>query len=338
MRVESGEAGAINNRWQILIPVALLLFAGLVILHRDELAGVLSVLKEGRWAYFLAALGLQMIFFAFQAFMYRELLGIWKVSLDFTKVYLITLASSAGNKLIPSGGASGLAVFIGEARRDGVDAEVSLLTNAWFYLLDYLAFLLVVIWGAAYLFRSGGLTHTEELAVIVFTVIILAALSFFVLALKSTGMIINFLENRFRPRSHLIIRAKNIVIESLARSRITEKDRPRAGGRVAAAFLGGVGMQITDIAILIIAFKVVNYSVDTGMVVAGFGLASILSLVSMVPQGIGIYETSMTWLYTQMGVPFSIALTVALLYRGATFWFPVIPGIISIRLAGRTKA
>lgn len=327
--------GSPNNLWRGLLLLSLLLLAGLVLMHRDELINVVEALKRGEWVYFTLALGLQMLFFALQSFMYKELLGIWRVNLSYAKVYLITLASTAGNRLIPSGGASGLLLFIGEASRSGVGAEVSLLANAAFYLLDYTAFLLVVIWGFWYMLRRGQLNHTEELAVTVFIGLIIIAFILFITAIKHTDRLIEFIETRLHPRIPVLLRLKNKVVKSLVNSRLVEKSWSRARGKAALAFLAGIGLQLIDIAILFLSFMVVSYSADPGMLVAVFGLSAILSLASMVPQGIGIYEAAMTWLFHQMGIPFGIALSVALIYRGVTFWFPILPGIISMKLIGR---
>ena len=96
---------------------------------------------------------------------------------------------------------------------------------------------------------------------------------------------------------------------------------------IGSIFLLGLAMQFVDVAILYYCCAALKLNTTLGKAVACFGLASIISMLSMVPQGVGIYESSMTWILTRLGLPFSSALAVALLYRAVTYWFAMLPGL-----------
>jgi len=46
----------------------------------------------------------------------------------------------------------------------------------------------------------------------------------------------------------------------------------------------------------------------------------------MIPGGVGVIESTMTALYTSLGVPYSVAVVVVLTYRVLSFWFPLVLG------------
>jgi len=46
----------------------------------------------------------------------------------------------------------------------------------------------------------------------------------------------------------------------------------------------------------------------------------------IVPGGIGVIESTMTGIYTSLGVPSSITVVVVLAYRVLSFWLPLLLG------------
>lgn len=319
----------LKNWRHILLLASLLLFACLAYHQRGELVRVQYILVHGKWIFFILALSLQMLFYALQAAMYRQILQIWRPQ-GFYAIYQLTLSSNSLNKLVPSGGMSGLALFISQAREMGIGTELSLLSNALFYTLDYLSFLLIVWWGLYTYGPTIGLGKELRWGITVFTFLIILATVLVLLAIQNESRLKHWLDilTKYTPIGRAKLQKQGPAIYE-AMQLLNQRQSSLARG-LFLAFVFAFLMQLADIAILYLCFLTVKYSINLGEVVAGFGLSSITALISMVPQGIGIYETAMTWIYNRMGVPFGIAITVALLYRGVTFWFAIIPGLINM--------
>lgn len=316
----------LKNWRQILLLGALFLFAYLAYQQRNELIKVQYILWQGKWGFFILALALQLLFYALQAAMYRQILQIW-IPVGFNEIYRLTLSSNSLNKLVPSGGMSGLVLFISQAKDSGVGTGLSIIANALFYSLDYLSFLLIVWWGLFFYGSAIGLGKDVRWAISAFTFVIILATLLLILAIKNEARLRRWLDflvqriSRLRSQAPALYEALNIL----------EKRQKNLPCGVVLAFSYAFLMQLVDIAILYLCFQTVKYPIKLGEAVAGFGLSSVTALISMVPQGIGIYETAMTWIYNHMGVPFSIAITVSLLYRGITFWFAIVPGLLTMR-------
>ena len=59
-----------------------------------------------------------------------------------------------------------------------------------------------------------------------------------------------------------------------------------------------------------------------GVVMTGFVIGITLGLVSMLPGGIGVQESSMTFIFHLLGVSFGQAVLASILFRGIFFFLP----------------
>lgn len=79
------------------------------------------------------------------------------------------------------------------------------------------------------------------------------------------------------------------------------------------------------IGILWAAFRVVNYPVSPGLVVIGFAVGIALSLVPLVPGGLGIMDASMTGVFVRVfSVPLEHATLAVLIFRLAYYVLPLL--------------
>jgi uncharacterized protein (TIRG00374 family) len=76
--------------------------------------------------------------------------------------------------------------------------------------------------------------------------------------------------------------------------------------------------------ILWAAFRSVNYPIAPGLVVIGFAVGICLSLVSLVPAGLGVMESSMTAVFVSLSVPLEPAVLAVLIFRVAYYVLPLL--------------
>jgi len=60
-------------------------------------------------------------------------------------------------------------------------------------------------------------------------------------------------------------------------------------------------------------------------------VASLARTVSIVPGGLGVFEGVAVVTLNQIGVPLAASLSATLLFRGLSYWLPMIPGYIASR-------
>lgn len=81
------------------------------------------------------------------------------------------------------------------------------------------------------------------------------------------------------------------------------------------------------ILVLYFAFRAVGVHITAGVLVAGFAVGMVTTLIPLLPGGLGAMELAMTAVYSQMGIDWDAALMATLIYRVVYY---IIPGIISI--------
>jgi len=81
------------------------------------------------------------------------------------------------------------------------------------------------------------------------------------------------------------------------------------------------------ILVLFFAFRAVGVHMSAGVLVAGFAVGMVTTLIPLLPGGLGAMELAMTAVYAQMGIDWDAALMATLIYRVVYY---ILPGIVSI--------
>ncbi len=79
--------------------------------------------------------------------------------------------------------------------------------------------------------------------------------------------------------------------------------------------------------VLYFAFRAVGVHITAGVLVAGFAVGMVTTLIPLLPGGLGAMELAMTAVYSQMGINWDAALMATLIYRVVYY---ILPGIVSI--------
>ena len=91
--------------------------------------------------------------------------------------------------------------------------------------------------------------------------------------------------------------------------------------------LGAVLNVAFDMLSLYLLFIAARNPISLGVLLTGYGLPLLIGRMAfMIPGGVGVVESTMTALYTSLGVPYSVAVVVVLTYRVLSFWLPLVLG------------
>ncbi|QSQ25235.1 magnesium-translocating P-type ATPase [Pyxidicoccus parkwayensis] len=96
-------------------------------------------------------------------------------------------------------------------------------------------------------------------------------------------------------------------------------------------FLGTCAYQLAivlcDAATLWVLIRALGAHGSPWGVFASFMISSLLHTVGFMPGGLGTFEAASVLTLRMVGVPVAVALAATLLFRGLTFWLPMLPGI-----------
>jgi len=95
------------------------------------------------------------------------------------------------------------------------------------------------------------------------------------------------------------------------------------------AFLAAALYWLGDITCFYFVFLGFGYHISWGILIFGYGIASLVGMISFIPGGLGVTEGSLGLLYSGLGVPSGIALISILVFRLFSFWIWIPFGLYS---------
>jgi uncharacterized protein (TIRG00374 family) len=91
-----------------------------------------------------------------------------------------------------------------------------------------------------------------------------------------------------------------------------------------------IGVQgaivVCDAATVWMLILAMGVTASVGGVFAAFMIASLFRTVGIVPGGLGTFEATSVLMLRAVGVETAAALSATLLFRGLSFWLPMLPG------------
>ena len=289
------------------------------------LPSIIAVLSSGRslsqldWYWAVMAL-------AAEAASFVSLWDLNRIALRTKLWFAVATSQLAGNALgrvMPGGGAPGMAFAIEMLRRTGIPvgrAATALAASTALQLATTFALPLLALPEII-----GGAPINRSLLIAVYLgagvlVLLLAAGGAAFLAdrpLALTGRAIQWTLNR------TIRRGRNIA--GLQEKLLAERDviRVTIGERWAASMLSAAGNIGFDYLALLCALRAVGAEPRPSLVLIAYTSAALLALIPLTPGGIGFVEAGLVGTLTLAGVHPSSAILATLVYRLASFWLPI---------------
>ena len=322
------------SRWRrVLFGAALTVGLGLFILP--------VVLADGRKLWSTAA-GIQpallvlpvvltLLSYAAMSLSYQGIAETAGCRLDFRAWLRITFVSNTVNYLVTSAGLSGFAVRMYLLAQRGVPSNRAVLISLVQTFLTNFTLLFFILAGFAALVLRHSLPPVALAAASAAVVLFAGALAFGVvlvyhrrlrrrtLFLIADGIhrVLRRFVPRWTPGRVRLWRFQHNLNDGLE-FLLLRKERMLVPG-----FWILLDWALT-MAILWAAFRAVNYPIAPGLVVIGFAVGIFLSLVSVVPGGLGVLESSMTAVFVSLSVPLEPAVVAVLIFRVAYYVLPLL--------------
>lgn len=239
-----------------------------------------------------------------------------RFALSWTTLYQLSLAKLFVEQAVPTAGLSGTVVLVGLLEKRGMPRPlvaaavvIDLVSCYAAYVFGLLVALVVTV------------AHGEASAVIVIACAafsaVASALAVVALAIagRAPGPIARKLA-RFRP----IAKALGFLQE--ADGRLTRTPRV-----VIEAALWQLAILVLDAATIWGLIRAVGHTAAPAGVFASFMISTVFRIVGVLPGGLGAFEASSVVTLRMLGMPLAVALAATVLFRGLSFWLPMIPGL-----------
>lgn len=320
--------------------VVIVLFLGVIIvaLSFSELETILFTLQKAHLGFFLLALLIQVVWFIATGRMYQSVFHLLGVHEDVWTLSRIAAAANFINVVAPTAGAGGVALFATEAHRRGHPTGKVTVAAALFLLLDQAAFLVILSLGLIVLIRRNDLNAGEISASLFLFGIAITYGSVLYIGYRSAEKLgnllaklargVNWVVRLFRKEDYLSEGRAHEFAHEIADGFSGLTERPSS---LIRPVLWGIFDKGLLMLILICAFLSFEVPFSAGTIIAGFSMAYLFLIVSPTPSGIGIVEGLMPIALSSLNVNWSQAVVITLIYRAATFWFPLAVGAWTFR-------
>jgi Mg2+-importing ATPase len=261
--------------------------------------------------------------FVFQAGTYVAQGQIWQhiasaggSTLDLRIAFQLSLAKLFVDQALPSTGISGTILVVKALEQRAMPRSVvtaGVVVNMASFFMAYVvgligAFIVLSIMG-----QSGVVLTVASALFIVFSIAFTATM----LALAGRDIHSQIERLSRYPMVQHLLEFLQAADPQLARSR--------------RLLLGSTALQLgtvlLDTATLWVLIRSVGGNVAAGGVFASLMFASLVRTAGIVPGGLGTFEATSVLMLRIFETPLSVALSATLLFRGLSFWLPMIPGL-----------
>ncbi len=339
--------------WRKLAFAILILLFGLLMLRRAGEAGeLLATLRRGQPLWMLVAIGLQALTLLNQPALYQSLYEMLGLGVSWRELAPIVWAGHFVNAVTPSAGLGGTALLLDDARRRGLDGARVALANTLYFGLNFLWFALILAWSLARLFFWHHLTSPELAAAGILLVAVLIGLVGLIVVSWKPALFERIMSALGRGLSRLsfkLLRRQVLEEQALgefgARFGESAQVLRQARSRLWRPWVHAMLVDGLEIAVLGACFAAfpshglgVGLSrgasageVSASIVIVGYAIGTLFLVVSITPQGLGVVEGVMTAIFVSLGIPLERAAAVVLVYRGLSFWLPLVVGLLVLR-------
>jgi len=317
------------------------LFIWVVVSRFTEFEQLKTTFSQGNWEWVLIALCSQIIYYLVFTATYQAAFYTIGIPTRLRDLVPVTLGSLFINVVVPAGGAGGVALFTDDLARRGQPAARAAAGVLLQLIADFSALALFLIPGLFFLFTQHELRLYEIVAAIILF-LITAGLA---LVLMLGIWLPDFLHKLFAWMQKSLNRLFGLLPRSISLASDWAEKNAAEFNQAAAAVASHPNLlartlliaffaHLLDALTLYFIFLAFNQPVSIGQLAAGYAVAILFLVVSITPQGIGIVEGVMALVLTSLGIPGAVATTVALAFRGLTFWLPLLLGFVLIRRVG----
>jgi glycosyltransferase 2 family protein len=288
--------------------------------------------------YMLAAFALSATAFFFMVVMNQTVFAMMGIRRTKIEMFLLQVSSLAANVLVPSSGVSVAILFAADAKKHG-ESEAAAVTAAILSLMsDYISIAVLLIFAMFFLNRAGSL----ELRVVIPSLSFLAITGGMYWLIYSAGKnkptLKRFLDWAKRVTNKVLIpfHKKIESTETTIDKFIDELENAyMAISKDKTNLFKAVGAISVSHFMYLAAIYVLFFSLGIEplyrVLLSGYAIGMMFVVISPTPNGVGFVEGSMVLAYGSLGIPGAAAATVTLIYRGFSFWLPLLIGFLALQ-------
>jgi len=326
----------LKTRWIFILLTIFFLWA--LVSRFTELEELKNTLQQGQWSWILAAFFFQAFYFIAYTASFQAAFEALDIRTRTRDLLPITLGSLFVNMVVPVSIAGSTALFTQTFARQGKPAA-RVATGVFLQLIaDFAAFTFMLVPGLIFLFYEHDLKAYEVVASLLLLGMTIGLSGILLLGIWRPAWLYPVFDVAQHTANRVAqkIRRPPFLAEDWAQKNAAEFSHASNAvtghpSRLMRTFGVALLAHLLDIITLYLLFRAFNQPVSLGVLVAGYAVGVLFWIVSITPQGIGVVEGAMALVFTSLGISGAVATTVALAFRGLTFWIPMAVGFFAVQ-------
>jgi len=327
MRCQPSERRRVVKRRIIVVAICIVLVGVAIWMARSTMHDAVSALGGANGWWIVLAVGAELVSYAAMGALLRRLIAA-DVRLSWWTGTRLALVVFGLGGIMPASPAEGVTVATVELHRRGVGTALGagiLVLSEWVRLLTLALLFALDLVVAALNGRSLRLSLLAVIGGSAAIIVLVAAASTFV-------------------RSHRAARVASSVLNRFARRRLVDDDRDHRGDDLQATMLRVLGSRrnrlavsgwaavgwIADAGCLALCVRALGGELGLDAVLLAYVIASIVSLLPLLPGGLGAVEVAVPAVMAHFGVPLDIALAATFAWRGLSLLAPAVGGSLAL--------
>ena len=299
-------------------------------LHFSEAQAFVRLAEQVKPGWFLLALLLQAGTYLAQGEIWRIVGRAARQPLPLLAAYELSLSKLFIDQALPSSGISGTVLLARALEARGMPRGV-VMAGVVVNLASYNA-VYVLSLGAGLLITIAR-HQANPLVEVVSILFLLYGATVTVATLALAGPRAAIIGKRFGSQTSGRLRLLKPVIRIFEEADMRLAHDRRLLLQASACQFGIVLLDAATVWVLLFSLGVVS---PFSGVFASFMLSSLFRTIGLLPGGLGTFEATSVLTLKLVGVPLAAALSATLLFRGLSFWLPMLPGLwFSRRMTGR---
>lgn len=250
----------------------------------------------------------------------------------------IALELNLVNHIFPSGGVSGISYTTWRLHKLGIDSAKSTFAQVIRYVMGFLSFIALLIISVIFLAIDGQINRYIVAASFVLVLVIIGLTGVMLFMFSS--------EKRMQQMATRITRFVNYLARKITFGRYKRllviervecffsdmhsdfKELLADGKLLIWPFFWGLVYAIFDVLMFLVTFWALGQTVNPAVVMVGYGVAGLVSLVAFTPGGAGVYEVIMIFFLSMAGISPEVAIAGIILTRAILLTGTIIFGYI----------
>ncbi|MFH1175137.1 MAG: lysylphosphatidylglycerol synthase transmembrane domain-containing protein [bacterium] len=306
-----------------------------VFLKFSELKKIATLLTQGNYFFLLAALACQTIAYLFIGKSYKTIVeGFTDIVIRLGIFCKTAIVMMFLNQALPSMGISSNAYFFSNLKKKGVQAGKGIFLVIFNLIVLYTSYLFSIMTVVAYLLARGNLSSLQLTATIIMaagTLALIIVLGFLTRKISRIRKMLKLLS--------IFLPIGLIDADKIAQELFTSKSQIAQEKKVyfKAVFLrmSSFAFECGTIYMIFLAFKITPSFIA---IATAYLMAHLFALITFMPGGLGVFETTMILTLRGFGATLEAALMITLIYRGFAFWLPMPLGLWLYRHQGKENS